>query len=109
MDALVHVHILQEVPDLLVSVMIIAVIRQINPLFFDGADETFGVAVLPSGAHVCDDEGATARSSADALLDSFAGFEMELEHYTLVIDGLEAQVVKRGPRPGIEPGCLPGV
>jgi hypothetical protein len=46
-----HVHLLQETPDLLISIMILVVIRQANLLFFDGADKPLGVTVLPSGAH----------------------------------------------------------
>ena len=47
MDPLVDVHVIQEVPDLVISVMIVEVFRQVNLLFLDCADETFRVTVLP--------------------------------------------------------------
>jgi hypothetical protein len=43
----VDIHVIQEAPDLLVSVMIVKIFRQIHLLFLDSADETLRVAVLP--------------------------------------------------------------
>jgi hypothetical protein len=43
----VDIHVIQDAPDLLVSIMTIKIIRQIHLLFLDSADETLRVAVLP--------------------------------------------------------------
>lgn len=64
MDAPVQVYIVQEAPNLLVSIMIIAIIRQVNLLFFDSADESFGIAVLPGGTHAGHADSAAHRPQA---------------------------------------------
>jgi len=50
-DALVHVHILQELLYLLISLSIVLIIRQVYLLFFDGVHQAFRIAVLPCCAH----------------------------------------------------------
>jgi len=45
MDALAHVHVLQEPSDLTIGVTEVLVVRQIHGLLFDGADEPLNVSV----------------------------------------------------------------
>lgn len=50
-DALVHLHIPQELLYLLIRLSIVLIIRQVHPLLFDGAHQSLCVAVLPRRTH----------------------------------------------------------
>jgi len=59
MDTLVHVDLIEEATQLTVGISIVHIVRQVNFFFLDGADETFGVAILPGST-----EQARARTIA---------------------------------------------
>jgi hypothetical protein len=53
-NAFVQVHLIQELAELRQGIMIISIVRPVNLLVFDGADEAFGKAILPGMAR-CDE------------------------------------------------------
>ena len=46
MNPLVHVDILDELPDVLVDIMVVTILGQVNFLLFDGAHQSLGIAIL---------------------------------------------------------------
>ena len=52
-DTFVHLHLFQELLYLLVSIRIILIVRQVHLFFFDGAHQTFRIAILPRGPDIC--------------------------------------------------------
>ena len=40
MDTLVHIHIVQEAPNLMIGIIILEILGKVNLLFFDRLDET---------------------------------------------------------------------
>ena len=46
MNPLVHVDILDELPDVLVDIMGVTILGQVNFLLFDGAHQSLGIAIL---------------------------------------------------------------
>lgn len=45
-----HVHVIQEAPQMVVGILVAPILGQIHLLFLDRPDQAFGVAVLPGGA-----------------------------------------------------------
>src|SRR5260370_8648247 len=41
-----HVDILDELPDVLVDIMVVTILGQVNFLLFDGAHQSLGIAIL---------------------------------------------------------------
>ena len=52
MDAFVHIDLIQEATELMIGVIVVLILRQVNFLFFDSADQPLGVAVLPGLTNV---------------------------------------------------------
>ena len=50
MDPLVRIDIIQEAANLVISIMVVEIVRQVNLLFLDRSYETLGITVLPSYA-----------------------------------------------------------
>ena len=52
MNPFVHVDILDELPDVLVDIMVVTILGQVNFLLFEEAPEPLRIAILDKASHL---------------------------------------------------------